>query len=135
MAQEPPTGDHISISFSGAVTGSQVGAGRSVHQRQEHRTAPHAAALHAALVGLRRDIAALAEGEDRTEADTLLDELETEANAGRPVHGIGARLRQWIAAHTPGLVETVTTVVVPVATQAAAAAANSVVTNVLPPGS
>ncbi|PKT71314.1 hypothetical protein CW362_19910 [Streptomyces populi] len=135
MAQEPPPGDHINISFSGAVTGSQIAAGRSVHQRQEHRTAPDTAALEDALAGLRRDIAALTEGEDRTEGNALVDELQSQAAAGRPVHGVGARLRQWIADHAPGLLESVTTVVVPVAVRAAAAAADDAITSMLPPGS
>ncbi|OQD52100.1 hypothetical protein BM536_036440 [Streptomyces phaeoluteigriseus] len=133
MTQQPPTGDHFSISIGGAVTGSQVGAGHTVEQHQENHTTHHSD-LHKALTNLRGEIAALAEGGNRAEADALLDELQSEADAGRPVQGIGARLRQWIAAHTPGLLETVTTVVVPLAVQAAAAAASGAVTDALPPG-
>ncbi|MGC0334685.1 hypothetical protein RKD23_007675 [Streptomyces sp. SAI-170] len=134
MTQPPPGGDHISISIGGAVTGSQVAAGRSVDQRQEHHTTHETAALRDALADLRREIAALAGPERRAEADALLDELETEADAGRPVQSVGARLRQWIATHTPGLLQTVTTAVVPLAVQAAAAAAGGPVGDALPPG-
>jgi len=134
LTQQPPIGDHFSVSIGGAVTGSQVGAGHTVEQHQENHTTHYPADLHKALADLRREIAALAEVGNRAEADALLDELQSEADAGRPVQGIGARLRQWIAAHAPGLLETVTTVVVPLAVQAAAAAAGGTVTDALPPG-
>ncbi|MEU3461204.1 hypothetical protein ABZ721_14805 [Streptomyces sp. NPDC006733] len=128
MTQQPPTGDSIRIHIGGAVTDSQIGAGRAVHQRQEHRTT-----LPDVLADLRRDLAALPAEADRAEADALLDELASAAAAGRPVHGVGARLRAWITAHAPALLERVTTLVLPLAASAAAAAADSIATNVLPP--
>ncbi|MFF9624008.1 hypothetical protein [Streptomyces griseosporeus] len=101
MTQPPPTGDHNSISISGAVTSSQVAAGRLVDQRQENRTTHDTAALHAALADLRREIGPLADHENRAEANALLDELQSEADAGHSVQGIGTRLRQWIATYAP----------------------------------
>jgi hypothetical protein len=110
------TGDTISASITGGVSGGQVAVGKHIAQNQTigaaDLTADELAQVRQAFADLRSDIAAQAPPERQAAAVERIEELEQACLADEPDTTTIAYIGRWFQTNLPGLAGAVTGIVI-----------------------
>lgn len=113
-----PEQQHVNISVGGDLTG-QVAIGEHIRQQVIHNLESQRPPsdleleeLHREFSAGRDEVAAQAPAEQRDEAVRKLDELEAAVTADEPRVSTMEHVRDWFADHLPGLLGSVTSLVV-----------------------